>query len=444
MKFGFTNSLLNCPGTNRCAIFLFIALFLFSSLIKSQQTDSTLFYIDESNKIFNSNIKTVLFHPQDWELSPPILKFGSDEKLKLSFDDLDADKKDYFFTIVHCDAGWKPSLLQQNEYINGYFEDEITDYEFSVNTLIAFTHYELIFPTDNLIPKLSGNYVLKVYSGGPNSIYFTRRFLITDNQVTVDGKVGQASRNEDRYYKQEIDFTINTGDLRFMNAYRDLKVVITQNGRWDNAIRNIKPKMIVGEKLDFDYESENVFNGGNEFHSFDIKSLKYNTENIAHIDKEPSVYDVYLRPIERRTFIVYKQQDDIDGMMKIKTEDKDITETQAEYVNVHFSLSYAAPMIDGNMYIIGQLTDWRYSDDSKMDYNYKQKQYEKTILLKQGYYNYQFILLYFGQPTGDETLIEGNHSETGNTYTIYSYYSDPGLNYDQLVGVRHFSSVIDK
>lgn len=408
--------------------------------ILSQESDSVNQYTEMSNKIFIPDIKTVLFHREGWDMSPPLIKFNSVEKLKLSFDDLEADKKEYLYTIIHCDAGWKPSELRQNEYIDGYFEDDIPEFDFSVNTIVPYTHYELTFPTEDLIPKLSGNYILKVFIDQPDSLCFTRRFMIVDNKIGIEGRIKQASNNEDRYYKQEIDFNATTSGLDIINPFRDLKVVIIQNGRWDNALRNLKPKMAVGNKLDFDYDRENVFNGGNEFRSFDIKSLKYNTEFISRIEKDYSGYHIYLRQSDRRTFTIYKKQDDIDGMMKIKTEDSENTETEAEYVNVHFTLPYAAPMIDASMYIIGQVTDWQFSDESKMDYNYTLKAYEKTLLLKQGYYNYQYILRYFNQTAGDETFIEGNHSATGNSYTIYIYYYEPGSGYNRLAGVKHLNS----
>jgi len=407
----------------------------------SQNIDTLPNYIDQSNKIFKQNIKTVLLHRNGWDMSPPLIIFNSDEKLKLSFDDLDADNKEYLYTFIHCDANWKPSELKQYDYIDGYFEDYIYDYQFSVNTIQPYTHYELIFPSDDMKPTKSGNYLLKVFLENIDSVCFTRRFMIVENKVDIETKVKQATDLSDKNYKQEIDFSIKTSGYKIFNPYVDLKVVITQNGRWDNAISDLKPKMVVRDKLEYDYDKENVFSGGNEFRSFDTKSLTYNTEFIKKMDYTFEGYQIYLQDDERRTFKVYKTEDDINGQMKIKTEDKNISETEAEYLNIHFNLPYPAPMMDGNIYIIGQLTDWRYSDESKMEYNFKHKAYEKTLLLKQGYYNYQYILLYNSQTIGDESFIEGSHWETENNYTIYVYNREPGDLYDKLIGVKHVNSM---
>lgn len=428
----------------RYSLYTLISLISLFPFQTHAQTQDSINYLDESNWIFKPNIKSVLFHREGWDMSMPVIKLNTDEKLKLSFDDMDADQKDFAFTIVHCNAGWQPSDLDPNEYIDGYEEDDILNYGFSLNTLVPYTHYDLIFPTENMIPKLSGNYIMKVYVDDPDSIYFTRRFFVEESKVTVSGRVKQASMIEDRNYKQEVDFTINTKGYNIPSPYQDIKVIILQNGRWDNRIDDLKPKVIISDKLDYDYDRENVFQGGNEFKTVDIKSLKYNTENIASIKSDRENYYVYLKEEERRSFRVYKTEKDINGQMIIKTEDGFTSETEAEYVNVYFSMPYAAPMIDGDFYIIGQLTDWCYSGESKMTYNFTRKAYEKTLLLKQGFYNYQVVLKYHDQESGDESFIEGTHSETENGYTILLYHRDLSYDYDRLIGIKFLNSGQEK
>lgn len=397
-------------------------------------------YIDFSNKIFRDNIKTVLFHREGWDLSPPLLKLNQGEHLMLSFDDLDADGKQYSFTIVHCDADWKPSDLDQYQYIDGYYDDYLDQFSFSANTFVPYTHYKLEFPTEDMKPKISGNYYLKIYLDDPDSLYFTRRFMVLTQKVNVKGTIKQATQIDDRNYKQEVDFEILTGNYQIVNPYRDLKVIITQNGRWDNAISTLKPKMVVSNKIDYNYDYENVFDGGNEFRKVDIKSLNYYTENIQKIEYTTDGYDVFLIPAQKKTFKVYKTVEDINGKMKIKTEDRSDSDIQSEYVNVHFFLPFPGPLFDGSIYIIGALTDWRYSNMSKMEYDYTKKGYQKTLLLKQGYYEYQYIIRYDNEKTGDVSLIEGNHWETENDYTIYVYNREPGNFYDSLIGMAQLNS----
>jgi hypothetical protein len=421
-----------------------LIFFLFVLNLAAQfEVADTIDFIGNSNRIYRSNIKTVLLHRNGWDLSPPLIKFNSGEQLKLSFDDLDADGKEYTFTIIHCNADWKPSNLEKYEYIDGYEEDYIYDFRFSANTIVSYTHYELLFPTQDLKPAIPGNYIMKVFVEHEDSTCFTRRFMVLDQKVDIEGKVKQATRLEDSKYKQEVDFEVLSPHYNIANPYRDLTVVVQQNGRWDNAISNLKPRMVVSGKLDYNHDFENVFDGGNEFRSLDIKSLNYYTENIDKIDYDQNGYHVFIRPDERRTFKVYKSDDDINGQLKIKTEDQDGSETRSEYVQVHFFLSYAVPLMDADIFLNGALTDWNLSENSKMTYDFTKKGYLLTLLLKQGYYDYQYVMRQHGQVAGDVSFIEGNHWETRNEYTILIYNREQGTYYDRLIGVTHINSFED-
>ena len=420
-----------------------LSLFIFCFLTSNAQIPDSINSWEASNRVYRDNIKSVQFYREGWEMSPPLLKLNTSEKLRLVFDDFDADGKEFLFTIVHCDYLWNPSGLEEYKYIDGYYEDYIYDLAYSQNTIVPYTHYELLFPTDDMKPLIAGNYMLKVYYPVPDSVYFTRRFYVLDNKVKIEGNVKQPTIIENRKYKQEIDFTLTTSNYQILNPYSDLKVVIMQNGRWDNAITNLKPKMAINGKYDYNYDAENVVDGGNEFRTLDIKSLEYNTESIASIEYQGyDGYSVTLRPAERKTFTVYKTEDDINGQFIIKTEDQFETATAAEYVNVHFFLPYPVPMLDGTIYILGGLTDWNFNEYSAMEYDYKRQGYLKTMLLKQGYYNYWYVMKYDKQAVGEVSFIEGNHWETENEYTIYVYNREHGGEYDKLVGVEQLNSVI--
>ena len=75
-----------------------------------------------------------------------------------------------------------------------------------------------------------------------------------------------------------------------------------------------------------------------------------------------------------------------------------------------------------------------------MIYNFDLNAYEAKILLKQGYYNYEYVFLENMSKTGDATFLEGSYWETKNEYTIFVYHRQPGDSYDQLVGVGFVNS----
>lgn len=392
---------------------------------------------------YHPTIHTVLLYKKGFELAPPLIQLGSTEKLVLSFDDFSNDYKTYYYTIIHCDANWKPSDLMSAEYIDGFTEEQIDTYTPSFNTLQKYYHYQLNFPSENLKPTKSGNYILKVYLNNDtdDNLVLTRRFMIFEQQVLVNGSVKRATSNQEMNYKQEIDFTVSYPNYSISSPYTDLKVVLTQNNRWDNAIFSLKPKYVKNNLLDYDYNEENTFNGGNEYRHFDMKTIRFISDRIHKVTTDTLGCHVYLMPDSRRSFTTYSSMEDINGKKLIKT-DNAITDSdiEAEYAHVHFTLPYFEQIADGNIYIFGALTDWQYKKEAIMKYDAKMKAYEGSLYLKQGYYNYLYLFLPNNEKTGDETIIEGNHYDTENDYTIYVYHQEQGTSYDKLIAVKILNS----
>jgi hypothetical protein len=400
-------------------------------------------YLRYGDFVYHNNIKSVLFNRQGWELSAPIIEFNSGETLILQFDDLDADYKNYTYTIIHCDALWQPTNLMQFEFIDGFYEDRIEHYAFSRNTRTGFTNYWLEFPNRNMRPKISGNYILKVFvDGNENQVAFTRRFMVFEQNVIVEATVNQATDLNFRATHQEIDFIITTSRLAIANPYRDMKVVITQNGRWDNAITGLQPRMVRGNQFVFDYEQGNLFAGGNEFRNFDIKSLRYRTLNVDNITTVRNSWAVQLMTDRNRQFMRYTSRGDINGRFLIKTDDYQDNVLEADYALVHFYLPYDAPIVDGTVYVFGELTQWATTDFNRMTYNYRDRRYELSLMLKQGFYDYKYAFVKDGQDLADVTVFEGSHSVTENDYTIYVYFRRQGEVYDSLVGIHHINTAI--
>ena len=423
---------------------------LLAPLLCFSQTDADPYYnsnfIRYEDFVYKKNIRSVQFQKSNWEYSAPVIRLGSDEKLKLMFDDLDSDNKSYRFTIIHCDANWQPTdRLLQTEYIAGFFDDNIVDYQFSKNTVQRYVHYELLFPTENLKPTKSGNYILKVFlEYDQDNIVLTRRFMVSDNRINITTDVHRATIIDDYNAKQEVDFTLQKEGYQIMNPFNDLKVILMQNDRWDNAITKLKPLFVKDNELTYDYDQDNVFPGGNEFRNFDIKSLNYRSEYVSHLAYDSARnYNVYLFPGKKRDFLQYLSDRDINGKYKVVRQESSPTSSdiEAEYAYVHFTLPMKEPVEDGGIYIFGAFTGWKYSNENKMQYNKALSQYEATLYVKQGYYNYEYVYLKDNEKIGDATFIEGSHWETENDYEIYVYYKPLSSNYDQLIGVKRFNSL---
>jgi hypothetical protein len=393
--------------------------------------------------IYKPNIKTVQLHELSWEFSLPLIKHNAGEQLKLSFDDLDGDQKQYSLTLVHCDAKWNPSDLMISEYIQGFFDLNLLNFNFSINTLQKYTHYSIVFPTANMQLTKSGNYIVYVYlNGDKNKPVISRRFMVYDEKVSVIGNIRQAVGNDEQYEKQHLDFSVVNTSYDITNSHVDLKVVLTQNYRWDNAVYDIKPTFNTPTQLTFSLDDASTFNGGNEFRFFDTRSLRTYTERVKNIYKDSlNRNHVELMNDENRSYLNYIFYNDINGDFLIKNKDMASNQdTEADYVWINFFMPYDNPSSEGNFYVIGKLTNWKFDKVNRMTYNYKRFGYECNLYVKQGYYNYIYAFRKDKSKAGDETLTEGNHWETENDYIIYVYHRQRGTYYDQLIGMRKFNS----
>ena len=392
--------------------------------------------------VYQKNIKTVQLVPSGFDFSSPIIRLNTDDKLRLSFDDLDGDVKDYSYTLVHCNADWTPSNLLYSQFVNGLPDDRITDYTFSFNTLQRFTHFRLQFPQNSLLPFISGNYLLKIFQDGdPNNLVLTKRFMIVDSKVVIDAAVHRATVIEDRNAKQKIDFSVFYENYKIDNPFGDAHVVLLQNDRWDNAISTLQPLFLRNNQLDYTYETGNDFNGGNEYRTFDTRSLRFLSERVAKIISDSARNDIFLHADESRSYAKYVTEYDLNGYFAVKTYDGKNDDTESDYAYVHFSFPYEFQRTDGNFYVFGMMTANQCLPESKMKYNSEKKSYEATLYLKQGYYNYIYVFLPDDTNVPDETVVEGNHYETENDYTILFYHRPTASRYDQLVGIKKINSV---
>ena len=390
------------------------------------------------NETFNQQLKTLLCHKIQDELSLPLLNLNAEDQLLVSFDDLDADIKDYYYTIIHCNSDWTASDLMQSEYISGFTDEPITDYEFSFNTLQQYTHYSFSFPTEEMKALLSGNYVFKIFEEGGKTVAY-KRFMILETKVTIEAQVRRATLAEDRKTKHEIDFTIKHPNLVVADPFSDIKVAIKQNNKEDNAITDLTPIFVKNNELVYDYEDDNTFWANNEFRHFDIKSLRFQSDRIKAITYDSTYNHVYLFKDRTRPFDRYSIEPDINGKFLIKSQEGWKSSIEADYAFVHFTLP-VDHIRYGDLYILGEFSDWELKKDFKLEYNNEQKKYKGSVYLKQGYYNYHYALNDINTARVDVSFIEGTHYQTRNDYYIYVYYRAVGDRYDRFVGFLKTSS----
>lgn len=421
-------------------LFSFLNVLFVLNSFSSGKTDKYYY----QNAVFSDEIKSVTIYREGNVLSNPVIELGSDVRLLLKFDDLAEDVKDYSYTVIHCDADWNESYIQQNEYLSGFPDNPLTDYAMSFNTTMKFVNYQLSIPNEDCGLKYSGNYALVVFEDKDRrKLVLTQRFYVVEPKVQIDGHVKRATFDPFNGENQEVDFKIINERLKLLNPKEDIKVVLMQNRRWDNAIRDLKPNYIRDNVLDYDYNKENVFPGGNEFRYFDIRTNRHNGENIQDVKFIRPYYHVALLPDAIRNnskFLPYKE---MNGNFVIESQDRITdTDTECDYVFVHFYLAMPSQLVGGSVNVFGALTGWNANKTNEMKWDYESAGYELTLLLKQGYYNYQYVYVPEGAKKADSVNLEGSFFLTENEYEIFAYYRDLSSRYDRLVGYQTINSSV--
>ena len=413
---------------------LLSALLLTSVALKAQPDypDSVLY----SNHVYNEKIKTVQLYKDGWNLSYPMISLNGNEKLVLNFDLLDDQAESYYYTLIHCDKDWKKSDIFPADYMTGYAENPVEDYANSFNTTVSYYHYKLLFPNDRIGIKLSGNYIIEVYPAGkPEEPAITMRFIVAEDAVKISVTAHRPQMTRDNNTHQQVDFVVNYSGQILNDPFRNVYAFILQNGRWDNARKNLKPDFYGNNELKYNsLSSKNIFQGGNEFRYFDIKSIRYQTEYVKRIDYLFPNYNVYLQPSENRELKPYFYWQDFNGKYYIAFQEGHKPDIESDYVNVFFTLPSDQPVKGGRMFVSGALSNWSFSKDNLMIYNPVAKAYECNMLLKQGWYNYEYVFLKDGSSDGTASLFEGSHYETENDYIVLIYYRNPHDRYDRVIG----------
>ncbi len=418
--------------------------FLFTLIVSTSYTLAQDYELKNYDHNYSANIQSVKFHITGLPLSYPIIDFNSNSSLSLSFDDLDGDGKNYVYSFVHCDQNWQPSQLTQMEYLDGFSEERINDFRFSFNTIKNYAHYEVELPNNYVTWKVSGNYLLVVYEDeGEQKPVLTRRFVVVETQVRITPTITRTAKVSKSRTHQEIDFIVDHDKFPIRSPRQEVRGVVLQNGRWDNAVTNIEPLFLRNNRMLFDYQDRVVFEAGNEFRNLDLRSFRFQSRNMASIERLDTIFKVQLlrdRPRYNQPFL---NIEDTNGDYVIENLEQNNFDLTSDYADVIFILTPKKLLADKDLYVVGAFTNWEMLESNKMIYNPAISSYLAKIRLKQGFYSYNYAT----KPIDDQkayspdfSTIEGNFHDTENQYLILIYYRPFGERYDRVIGAATFSS----
>ena len=376
------------------------------------------------------NIKTVSF-VQSNENVVPIFKLG--DGFQFQFDDLYGNEANYYFEIVHCDYNWNPTDIPKTEYMNGFDGQRIIQYENSINTLQIYSHYILPIPNQYMQLRISGNYILKILDES-REVIFSRKFIVYEDLVTIPMQVRRARTADLLLYKHNIEFSIKSLVINFQTPLKNVKIALFQNGQFNNAIKNILPQYTIGNDLIYKYDKETQFWAGNEFLYFDNSNIRSAGNNISRIDSSNGIYNSNLYTNNARGNYPYSVTPDINGNFQVRNLGAVKNEIEADYAWVYFSLSAPTFMKNKGIYITGMFNNYSISPEYKMDFNKEKNLYEKAILIKQGFTNFQYQIADEKGNIDGENAVDGNFWQTENEYTILVYYRENNDRYQKVIG----------
>ncbi len=381
-------------------------------------------------------IKTITFKSNTNESELPILKLN--ERLVLEFDVLNGNEDDFYYEIEHYDYDWKPSRLVKPEFLHGLDNQRIVNYENSFNTYQIYSHYRLQLPNRQTRLKKSGNYMIKIYDDY-GDLMFSRKFMVYEEFANVGVALKRSRDVKFIASKQTVDIRISSPTMVFNNPEQTVNTVIIQNNNLKTAITGLKPQYTLGNELIYRYNnSESSFWGGNEYLFFENKDVRSANVGVQFIDLQ-DIYHSYLFTDIVRANRPYTYNPDLNGNFLINVIDRENSDIEADYTIVHFSLLHPE-LLEEKIYVYGSFNNFALNEENEMLFNAKEGVYEVAMALKQGFYNYKYVLV-DGDGYLDEGAISGNFDITENNYKVLVYYRDLGARYDKIIGFGEGTSI---
>ena len=409
----------------------------FKYLIITLLCSTTLFSQVETEVAPPDYIKTIAFKGNTPESQLPVLKLG--EYLKLEFDALNGEEEDYYYVIEHYNYDWTPSVLVKSQYLEGFDNQRIRNYENSFNTLQIYSNYKLTIPNQQTRRlKISGNYMLKIYNDY-EELVFSRKFMVYEDKASVGVAIKRSRDVRNIQEKQSVDIIISSTRMPFNNPKQTIKTVIVQNNNLNTVISGLEPMYMLGNELIYKYDTESSFWAGNEFLWFENKDVRASNTGIQFIDLK-ELYNNYLYTNIVRSDRPYTFNPDINGNFLVTAIDARNPSIEADYVWMHFSLLLDELPEGKELHVYGNFNNYTIDGSTKMDYDNYNQVYRNKNLLKQGFYNYKYVVV-DQDGTIDEGAISGNFYQTENNYKVLVYYRDLGGRYDKIIGLGEASSI---
>lgn len=387
---------------------------------------------DTADGIFAPEFKSLQVRVEGNPLAPPVINMYTPDRIIVEFDEMAEEPRYLRYRLLHCNSDWRPSQLVETEYLDGFNQADIDNYALSESTLAHYVHYSLAVPDEDMRPTVSGNYLVQVFDeDNPDEVLLQTRFMLNENTASMTSSVTSRTDTDYNNRHQQISLDAGLDGTDVSDPFNDLRLVVVQNGRPDTRRVIDKPLRIGNRSAVYEHLASLIFPAGNEYRRFEMVNVHYPGLGIDHYDFAEPYYHAIIDTDKIRANDRYEYDEDQSGRYFIREFNSNYPAVDADYIITHFTLE--SPEMPGmEVYLDGDFVQRRRDADSRMVYDRNRGAYVKTMLLKQGLYNYQYLTY----PAGESATaaIEGDKYETVNEYLMLLYHRPPMSRHDRLIG----------
>lgn len=389
---------------------------------------------DTMTGVFDEHIRSLQVRLDGDDFASPVIVLGSPDRIVIEFDHLAEDRQYFRYSLIHCQANWQPDGLVDSEFLDGFNEGTIDDYDFSRGTTVHYVHYTLAIPNENVAPKISGNYLLRIYAeDDPDTTLLQCRFMVSEDTAPIAAEAYGRTDIDYQASHQQLSITVDTERAGVEDPFNDLLVIAGQNGRLDSEVALRQPLRMSGTRVIYEHQPSLIFDAGNEYRRFETVSETYPGMGVEYIEWIDPYYHYTLGTDTSRAAESYSYDQTQHGRYFVRRSGSHESDTEADYGVVHFSLERDYDPSE-MIFIDGDFVQRRFDDNSRMQYNHSTGRYERAMLLKQGSYNYQYLTVPRGARRGYTAPVEGDKFQTINRYDVRVYHRRKGERYDRLIG----------
>lgn len=394
---------------------------------KNRQQASGSFALPQQ-KAPPSDIQSIHLYPEGNPDMPPVIELDSGQKLVLSFDYLEGESRQFRVQVSHRSRQWEQSPISPSIYLNSFSETQIQQSQASFTQRPSYHHVEYKFPNNELLPAVSGNYLIEVYSYDGEDLLFSMPFFVTEDVGSINTRIERlfAQRRDGRPMDQLFS-TYQYPDFVEFPQF-DLSMFFVQNNFWGRMqeagfLDTITPGQLQGHQ-----ERNQAFIGNYEFKYLDLRYFDANGREVVAYQPEVTPPRIILRRD------IQNLDADAGLFSAASNLGLPVDDRNSKYAQVEFRLKTDTSIpLSSDIYIVGQFNNWMINELNKMSFNADEKLWEGRAFIKQGEYAYKYVLVENNRI--DDLVLDHSFLFPRQQYLTLIYFRDPDRNYDRLLKI---------